>query len=307
MAPQFDSRPGCPLRPGLQPFLHRAVNTASKTSSPAAPAGGTETRRQTRELQSCVEALERELVSMPEAVRDSLGPRLAQLRVLAGQEQEAHADMAGFTDFLQVRSEREKAALARELHDSLGGILTPAKMDVAWLEARLADDPQYGARVCRLSSLIDEGIDLKRRIIEALRPSLLDHLGLSSALQWYVDETCREKQLGCAIHIDEQLERMSPDLEIALYRLVQDALDNTVKHAKARSFELRLRRTAEGLEIGMEDDGVGIDDVAHAKGSSHGITGMMHRVHSVGGSFDIRSVPGEGTRIKAFVPLAPRP
>ena len=280
------------------------MTTASQTFATAAPDGGADTRRQTRELQSCVDALERDLDTLPEAVRAVLGPRLAQLRSLAQHEQEAHANMASFADFLQVRAERDKAALARELHDSLGGILTPAKMDVAWLEARLADDPQYGARVCRLSALIDQGIDLKRRIIEALRPSLLDHLGLSSALQWYVDETCREQKLGCAIHIDEQLERMSPDLEIALYRLVQDGLDNTVKHARASTFELRVRRTAEGLEIGMDDDGVGIGDGARAKG--YGIAGMMHRVHSAGGSFDIRSVPGEGTRIKAFVPLPAR-
>jgi signal transduction histidine kinase len=233
----------------------------------------------------------------------ALRSRVSELRALLDQQSSARDELASLTDFLQTRNEREKAALSRELHDALGGILTPAKMDVAWLEERLADDPQYGARVRRLSALIDQGIDLKRRIIEALRPSLLDHLGLASALQWYVDETCRNHQLACDVHIAEEIGRFTPDLEIALYRLVQDCLLNTVRHAKARRFELTLHRTAEGLHLEIADDGVGIDDLDKARGHSHGLANMMHRVRSVHGTFTLDSAPGRGTRILVFVPV----
>jgi signal transduction histidine kinase len=228
--------------------------------------------------------------------------RVAEIRALLAQQSAARDELASLTDFLQTRNEREKAALARELHDQLGGILTPAKMDVAWLEDRLADDPQYGARVRRLSSLIDQGIDLKRRIIETLRPSLLDHLGIASALQWYVDETCRQNQLACDVHIDEDVGRFTPDLEIAIYRLVQDCLANTVKHARARRFELSLQRTGEGLHLEVGDDGVGIEDVRKAQCVSHGLANMAHRVRSVRGTFDLQSRPGEGTRVVIFIP-----
>jgi signal transduction histidine kinase len=100
-------------------------------------------------------------------------------------------ELSSLSAHLQTQPEREKAALARELHDELGGILTPAKMDLAWLQSRLGERPRFPRAHGRLGALIDQGIDLKRRVIEKLRPSLLDHLGLASALQWYVDEACR--------------------------------------------------------------------------------------------------------------------
>lgn len=242
------------------------------------------------------------MVERPDVEASAVRARVAEIRALLAQQTDARDELASLTDFLQTRNEREKAALARELHDQLGGILTPAKMDVAWLEERLADDAQYGARVRRLSALIDQGIDLKRRIIETLRPSLLDHLGIASALQWYVDETCRQHHLDSEVHIDEDVGRFTPDLEIALYRLVQDCLANTVKHARAKRFELALHRTGEGLHLEVADDGVGIADLRKAQAVSHGLANMAHRVRSVRGTFELQSQPGQGTRIVIFIP-----
>jgi signal transduction histidine kinase len=212
-------------------------------------------------------------------------------------------ELSALCNFMQMQSEREKAALARELHDALGGILTPAKMDLSWLETRLGGDPEYNERMRRLSALIDQGIDLKRRIIENLRPSLLDHLGLASALQWYVDEACRDASLECSLQLSDKLERLPPDMEIALYRLVQESVANVVRHAKAKRVDLVVKRTPEGLELLVADDGVGIADLEHAKTLSHGLAGMMLRVRSVNGKFDMQSQPGKGTRISVFVPL----
>ena len=254
-----------------------------------------------REVASRLAELEAALQRTPP---DAAAIRLhvAELRALTAKQVDAREELSSLADFLQTRNEREKAALSRELHDQLGGILTPAKMDVAWLEERLADDPQYGARVRRLSALIDQGIDLKRRIIENLRPSLLDHLGIASALQWYVDETCRQNELDPDVRIAEDVGRFTPDLEIAIYRLVQDCLANTVKHARAKRFELTLQRTGEGLHLDIADDGVGIDDVRKAQGVSHGLANMAHRVRSLRGRFDLQSQPGEGTRVTIFIP-----
>ena len=247
-----------------------------------------------------------------------LAQAVAELRALVDRQLEAKAALAGrmegqvadrtrelasLTDFLQTHNEREKASLARELHDALGGILTPAKMDLAWLEARLGSEPEFRERMHRLSALIDQGIDLKRRIIETLRPSLLDHLGLASALQWYVEETCREAGLACHLRISDKLERLPPDLEIAFYRIVQEGLNNVVKHANGHTFDLDLERTPEGLRVIIGDDGVGISDLPKAKSLSHGLAGMMHRVRSLGGTFDVTADSGSGTRIQVFVPL----
>ena len=216
--------------------------------------------------------------------------------------QSENNSLASLSNFLQMQAEREKAALARELHDSLGGLLTPAKMDLAWLEARLGEDPQYAPRLQRLSSLIDEGIDLKRRIIEALRPSLLDHLGLSSALQWHVDDACRAANVQCNLRFSEKVGRLTADLEITLYRLVQEMVRNVVKHSRAKRLDLELAPSAGGLRLLVQDDGVGIEDLDAAL-RSHGFSGMQHRVSSLGGTFDISSAPGKGTKIEVFVPL----
>jgi signal transduction histidine kinase len=105
------------------------------------------------------------------------------------------------------------------------------------------------------------------------------------------------------VQIAENIGRFTPDLEIALYRLVQDCLANTVRHAKAKRFELALHRTDEGLHLEIMDDGVGIGDLRKAKGRSHGLANMIHRVRSVHGTFDLESRPGAGTRIVVFVPV----
>lgn len=226
-----------------------------------------------------------------------------QLRALASRLQAENESLASLSNFLQMQVEREKATLARDLHDTLGGILTPAKMDLAWLEAHLGTDPQCVSRLKRLGTLIDQGIDFKRRIIEVLRPSLLDHLGLASALQWHVAETCRSANVECRLSFSDQLGRLPPDLEIALYRLVQEIIQNVVLHAKAKAVDLNLGPEPGGLRLVVSDDGVGIADLESAKSLSHGLAGMMHRVRSVGGSFEISSNPGQGTRVEVFVPL----
>lgn len=227
---------------------------------------------------------------------------VAELRGLVARLKSENSSLAALSNFLQMQSEREKAALARELHDRLGGLLTPAKMDLAWLEARLGEDPQYAPRLKRLSDLIDEGIDLKRRIIEALRPSLLDHLGLGSALQWHVDDSCKAANVKCRLSIDDSIGRLPPDLEITIYRMVQEMVTNVVRHSRASSLDLELAPHDGGLRLVVTDDGVGIAQLESAL-LSHGFSGLIHRVKSVDGTFDIRSAPGKGTRIEVFVPL----
>lgn len=239
----------------------------------------------------------RALVSRQAALQDSLAEQIES------QVAQRTRELASLSSFLQMHAEHEKAALARELHDALGGILTPAKMDLSWLESRLGDDPDFRDRMRRLSGMIDQGIDLKRRIIENLRPSLIDHLGLASALQWNVEEQCRGSHLDCRLHISDKLERLPADLEITLYRVVQEGFANIVKHAKASRVELKVDRTSGGLEIVIADNGVGIADLDRAKSRSHGLAGMIHRVRCINGNFEMHSLPGKGTRIRVFVPL----
>lgn len=224
---------------------------------------------------------------------------LARLRGRLGDS----GDLDALSEFLQATGEREKASLARELHDQLGGILTPAKMDLAWLRARLGDDAKYGPRMARLDGLIDQAIDLKRRIIEKLRPSLLDHLGLAAALKWYVDEECAKAGIEPHMAIDARLGRLPPEVEIASFRLAQEAVDNAVRHSRATHLDLTVERTTPGLHMTVSDDGVGIRDVGAAKRMSRGLAAMRQRVRSLGGELEVHSPSGTGTRIEISIPL----
>jgi signal transduction histidine kinase len=251
-----------------------------------------------------VESIERrKSMDLLRAQWDDLDALVAQQKAMLDEISRRTQELSSLSAFLQTHYEQEKAALARELHDQLGGILTPAKMDLSWLQARLGQDPQYGERMARLSNLIDQGIDLKRRIIENLRPSLLDHLGFAAAVQWFVDETCGAAKIRSRVTISK-LERLSPDLEIALYRVVQESVNNIVRHARAKNVDLIVERSPGGLRVAICDDGVGIEDLERARRQSHGVAGMTQRMRAINGTLDIVSRKGEGTRVEAFLPLA---
>jgi signal transduction histidine kinase len=214
------------------------------------------------------------------------------------------AQISSLSEFLQTQAEAEKGRLAHQLHDELSRILTPARMDVNWLEGRCGGDidGDIARRLRRLSELLDSGIDVKRRIIENLRPSLLDHLGLAPAVRWHVEEACEAAELECALEVTGGVERLAPDVEIALYRVVQESVTNIVRHASAKRVAVALARTREGIEVTVRDDGVGIPDVESAMRNTYGMGAMRQRLNAVGGRVDIDSTPGSGTCVRAFVP-----
>src|SRR5258706_5237179 len=230
----------------------------------------------------------RTLVKKQEAMLDELGRRTHELSSLSS--------------FLQTHYEPGKARVARELHDELGGILTPAKMDLSWLQAHVGQDAQSAERMARLSALIDQGIDLKRRVIEDLHPSLLDHLGLASAVQWYMEEACAAAKIKCSLVVSPQLERLDPDLEIAIYRIIQESLTNVVRHSKAKRVEVSMERTDKGLRVAGRADGIGIADRARARKQSHGVAGTTQPTAARGGTIRAGRRPGRGDRGGGVLP-----
>ena len=206
---------------------------------------------------------------------------------------------------LQKVAEREKAALARELHDELGGLLVATKIDVSWLRKRLDDGSEAGKlRWERVLRSMDEGLALKRRVIESLRPTLLDNVGLVAALQWLVDETLRRAGIQCEERYPEDLPELSPDARIAVYRAVQECLMNIVKHAGAKSVLLTVTAEGDQLSVVVRDDGVGIDEARIETPQSHGLLGMRHRIESLEGHLTLRSLgPNVGTECCFTLPL----
>lgn len=202
---------------------------------------------------------------------------------------------------LQRVIENERAHLARELHDELGALMTAAKLDVARLNALLPGaSPHAAERLDHLDSTLSQGIALKRRIIESLRPSALQNLGLATALEILI----REAQEASGLHIQAELEPLELDdtAEITIYRVVQESLTNICKYAQARHVTIILRTLKDGfIEISISDDGVGFDPT-HLPLSTHGLVGMRHRLDACGGWLNIDSAPGYGTQILCFLP-----
>ncbi|MEW6706924.1 MAG: CHASE3 domain-containing protein [Pseudomonadota bacterium] len=212
-------------------------------------------------------------------------------------------ELSSLSTYLQTSTEREKSRLARDLHDELGGILTAAKIDASWIEGFASGaDPEVQQRMRRLSASLDEAVEVKRRVIENLRPSLLDHLGLAAAVEWYVQETCEKAGLHCEVSVPETMDPVPPEVSIAVYRIVQESLTNALKYAQASTLFVDLKWSPGLLELRVADDGIGIADF-EPQHLTHGIAGMRQRARSLGGSFSLRTAPGEGTTVTATFPL----
>jgi signal transduction histidine kinase len=206
---------------------------------------------------------------------------------------------------LQRVTEREKAALARELHDELGSLLVAAKIDVSWLR-RTLDDGTDGSKLRwdRVLRCLDDGLSLKRRVIENLRPTLLDNVGLVAALRWLVDESLRRVGIACVEEYPDSLPEMSPDARIAVFRVVQESLVNVVKHANARTVQLTVHADERDLSVTIHDDGMGIDEGRIDVAQSHGLRGMRHRIEALGGVLRVQSLgAGVGTEIEFTLPI----
>jgi len=212
-------------------------------------------------------------------------------------------ELSALSTHLQELSEKEKSELARNLHDELGGLLTAAKMDLSWLQSRVPD-PALQERLAQLGGVLDEAMDLKRRVVEDLRPSLLDHFGLPTALRAYVESACAKAGLRARIEVPEDGGPMPKETSIALFRIVQEGLTNIIRHAGARSVTLRFAVERDACHIVLSDDGRGFDAADHRFRWSHGITGMRQRVRTLGGQFEIESAPGAGATLRVSIPRA---
>lgn len=215
------------------------------------------------------------------------------------------ADLTAMATYLSSVREQEKGRLARELHDEMGAILTSAKMDASWIARKI--DPQAMAQIRerfdRLVTQLNHGITLKRRIIDNLRPPLLEELGLTASLQAMVDEFRASTGLVVVFDGPEDADLgISGDRALALFRIAQESMTNVRKYAQARSVRITLSRGHRNVRLEVSDDGCGFDDTAVA--GTHGIAGMRYRVQMFRGCFVVNAAPGEGTRIVAEIPIA---
>jgi PAS domain S-box-containing protein len=228
-------------------------------------------------------------------------------RVRAGAElREQKARLEALTRRLLNVQEAERRAIARELHDEVGGVLTAIKLNLQSLrggrsaatsEAALADGV----------ALVDGAIRSVRSISVDLRPTVLDDLGLIPALKWYCERQAQRSGTPIALALDALDLKRAPQLESACFRIVQESITNVLRHAGARHVRVALRRGDVGFELEIADDGAGFDAGAMRRsgnaGEHGGLVGMEERTRLLGGRFAVVTAPGSGTRVLAQFPL----
>jgi signal transduction histidine kinase len=232
---------------------------------------------------------------------EQLAMRQTELERLVDQRTE---ELSELSTHLQSLAEQEKTALSRELHDELGGLLVAARMDLSWLEERLGSpDPEVRGYFRRVQDALQSGVDIKRRVIESLRPTLLDHLGLVPALRWQVAESCGRAGLRAIERYPQPEPVLTPQAAIAVFRIVQEALTNVLKHARARSVEVSLEVRPPWLIVRVRDDGVGLAPERLRALRSYGLAAMRQRARALGGQWQVRSPPEGGTGVEVRLPL----
>jgi PAS domain S-box-containing protein len=230
-------------------------------------------------------------------------------------------ELAAWSDTVR---EEERTRIAREVHDELGSLLVALKMDVNWMDKRLAEQPQRSPEAatdirermrgkCQsMSRLIETAVDNVGRIITDLRPSILDHQGLWAALEWQAQEFVQsaELELDWQLAVDEALNGaldVPEPLAMAVFRIFQEMLSNVGRHARAHRLQVHIAVQRGLLTLAVQDDGQGAHPQAFEAADAYGVMGMRERAGHFGGHIDITSAPGAGTRmcLSVAIPMEP--
>jgi signal transduction histidine kinase len=218
------------------------------------------------------------------------------------QEQDARnsADLQRLSSQLITAQEEERRRIARELHDEVGQALSAIKMELALAERNLQQPWRVDATLGTARTMTENTLQTVRDLSRLLHPAVLDDIGLSAAIETYVREF-RKRYSVPVEFAQEQLDvRLPPDCEVAVYRVVQEALTNVARHARAKSCRVVLRHVGAAVEISVEDDGVGFDPEAQRRGTvvqGLGLLGMRERVTRIGGQCVVDSAVGHGTKV----------
>lgn len=251
----------------------------------------TERKRTERLLQEAHDQLERR-------VRE----RTAELTAAHDNLRQSHESLRRLSAHLNSVREEERRHIARDIHDDLGAALTALQLDMNWLRQRLAGDETLAGKLDDMLEVGSEAMSAVRRILNDLRPGVLDHLGLWPALETLLQEFQRRSGIACRYVCPPAVERcrLGRDAEIALYRIVQEVLTNVSRHAGARSVQLVACTEGDALTLRIADDGQGMR--VPPQPTSFGLLGMRERTLALGGRLNIVSSPGEGTTVVLCLP-----
>ncbi|PIB43856.1 ABC transporter substrate-binding protein [Pseudomonas sp. 2822-15] len=216
--------------------------------------------------------------------------------------QQSETQLRELSAHLETVREEEKARIAREVHDELGQMLTVLKLETSMCELAYAQlDPGLTERLNSMKRLIAQLFQLVRDVATALRPPILD-AGIASAIEWQARRFEARTHIPCLVQVPDNLPALSDAKAIGLFRILQEALTNVMRHAQAHTVELTLTVESADLRLTISDDGVGFVENP-GRPVSFGVVGMRERVLMMGGQLSLHSEPGEGTTLSVTVPL----
>lgn len=216
----------------------------------------------------------------------------------------AHQQMQELTSYIHDCIEQERLHIAREVHDEIGSLLTAIKLDLFWLTQRLPkDDQSLIDRAQIIEDLVNRSITSANNLAYSLRPGVLDHFGLIAAIEIEAQEFSKRSGVICTISTSHEKIELPSTHAITLFRILQETLNNILKHARAKNARIEIVKGSDHVELTVSDDGIGFGDDARNKPRSFGLRGIHERVAHLGGSVKIASAPHSGTQISIFVPL----
>jgi signal transduction histidine kinase len=233
---------------------------------------------------------------------------MAQLRrahaLSESQLKESRERLSALAQHLQTSVESERAAIAREIHDDVGGALTAVKFDLAWM-ARHAQGPGVAERAQQAVEAVNHAIEASQRVMHNLRPAILEQ-GLVAALQWMTARFERRTGITTTFRTSHEQLQLPNGMPLVAYRCAQEALTNISKHAQATRVDVDLAVAGDVLSLEINDNGRGLTEADLAKARSFGIRGLHERAGTVGGWIDLTSSP-RGTSLILSVPLSDIP
>jgi signal transduction histidine kinase len=219
----------------------------------------------------------------------------------------AAAEQDSVSRRLVAAEEAQRQRLARDIHDVLGQALTAMKLDIAWLAQHVPDEPAaLHARVMALDELASATIHEVRRLCAALRPAVLDDVGLLAAIRWHTDEFKRYSGLRCELVLPAAMVGWNSARCTAAFRVLQESLTNVARHARASAVCVTLgpRGQADAV-LEVRDDGCGISEKESHRADAFGLLGMHERAVLEGGTLTVAGLPGRGTTVTLCMPCRP--
>jgi signal transduction histidine kinase len=211
-------------------------------------------------------------------------------------------DAADVIAYLLAALEKERAGLSRALHDEMGGLLVAAAMDVGFAEQALSKDDRLRQQLARARTALSAAIDLKRKLIESLRPSMLDNFGLFEAIRWEVKQESGRTGLPCSDSYPDPEPRFTPDAAIALFRIAQQSLGVALRQPSVKAARIALEIEGDTLRIGVFHDGDS-QQAVHSD-DALAICSIAHRAHRLGGRLVLGATASGGAHYVASLPLA---